>query len=86
MQEEKTRKLFRELYKQVRVKVWMVGLSQPFIGSIHVDKTIRLSDHLNLTNQEFIIITDVECDHNKQQAVLFLKKENIVAVTPIDEE
>ena len=85
MSDNKNRKLFQELYKKVQVQVWVVGQEQPFTGAIHVDKTIRLSDHLNLNTQEFIILTGAEVGGRFLEA-LFVRKDNIVAITPVGEE
>jgi len=67
--------------KQVMVKLADGTLTQ---GSVTIRGKIRLSDLFNDSDNQFLVMFDVQAD-SKMGRVLFVNKEQIVWVSPLDE-
>lgn len=78
-------KKIEDIFRKVSIEVQISGMENPVIGMVHVDKGLRLSDHLNNNPTEYLILTDVQCQGSPQE-VLFIKTAQIITIMPISEQ
>ncbi len=75
-------KKVEDIFRKVPVELRIIGEEFPVTGIVHVEKGIRLSDHLNRGSTEYLIITDVMFEGQKRD-VLFVRKEQIKVILPV---
>ena len=75
-------KKIEDIFRKVAVEVRIVGEEEPVTGIVHVDKGLRLSDHLNRSAGGYLILTDALFEGEKRE-VLFLQKEQIKVIFPV---
>lgn len=74
-------KKLEDVFRKVSIELQLVGDKEPVTGIVHVEKGLRLSDHLNRGTSEFLIVTNVQFA-GREQDVLFIRKEQIKVIFP----
>ena len=77
-------KKVEDIFRKITVEVRIVGIEHPVTGIVHIDKGLRLSDHLNRSSTEYLILTDALFEGQKRE-VLFVQKEQIQLIAPCNE-
>ncbi len=75
-------KKITDVFRKVSVELRIIGEEVPVTGIVHVEKGLRLSDHLNRGTTEYLIVTDVTFEGQKRD-VLFVRKEQIKVILPV---
>ena len=71
-----------DIFRKVAVELQIVGKEDPVTGTIHVEKGIRLSDHLNRDKTNYLIVTDALFEGQKRE-VIFVRKEHVKVIFPV---
>lgn len=76
-------KKIADIFRKVPVIIHVIGAKEPITGILHIDKGLRLSDHLNRTpTVKYLILTDAIYE-GQNHGVLFVHTEQIKVVLPV---
>lgn len=78
-------KKIEDIFRKVPVEVRIVDIEGPVTGIVHVDKGFRLSDHLNRSEMDYLILTDALIEGEAHE-VLFIPKGQIKIVFPVTDK
>ena len=78
---------FPNYVEKIAVRAIIQTTKQTLVGSLHMTPKLRLIDILNRDHDEFMAVTDVILVGSKKQVrFLILQRDEIVWITPLEDE